>query len=101
MHVRERAAPRRLFYIFLKGDGIMPVQLADYGVAIFALALIAWIVVTVFAPRKRDPDLVKVISDNTQALTELAVLIKQQSELAFVNVILIHWPRKSDPPALV
>ena len=79
----------------------MPVQLADYGVAIFALALIAWIVVTVFAPRKRDPDLVKVISDNTQALTELAVLIKQQSELAFVNVILIHWPRKSDPPALV
>ena len=20
---------------------------------------------------------------------------------AFVNVILIHWPRKSDPPALV
>lgn len=59
----------------------MPVQLADYGVAVFALALIAWIVVTVFGPKRKDPDLVKVISDNTQALTELAVLVKQQSEL--------------------
>lgn len=59
----------------------MPVQLADYGVAVFALALIAWIVVAVFAPRRREPDLVKVISDNTRAMTELATLIRQQSEL--------------------
>lgn len=59
----------------------MPIQLADYGTAIFALALVAWIVVAVFAPRRKDPDLVKVISDNTQALTELTVLVKQQSEL--------------------
>lgn len=59
----------------------MPVQLADYGIAVFAIALVAWIIVTVFAPRRREPDLVKVISDNTRAVTELSTLIRQQSEL--------------------
>lgn len=59
----------------------MPTGLADYGVTFFAIGIVAWMIVAVFAPRRKDPDLVKVISDNTEALTELAVLIKQQSEL--------------------
>jgi hypothetical protein len=50
----------------------MPIDLADYGVVIFALGVIAWIVVTVFAPKRQDPDLAKIISDNTKALTELS-----------------------------
>ncbi len=59
----------------------MTAQLADYGTTVFALGVVAWIVVMVFAPRRRDPDLVRVIADNTQALTELSLLIRQQSEL--------------------
>jgi len=59
----------------------MPVQLADYGIAVFALAVVAWIVVTVFAPRRRDPDLIKVISDNTQALTRLTAVIESQGRM--------------------
>ncbi len=59
----------------------MPTALADYGVAFFAIGIVAWMIVAVFAPRRKDPDLVKVIADNTQALTELSVLIRQQSEL--------------------
>jgi len=59
----------------------MPVQLADYGIAVFAIALLVWALVAILGPRKRDPDLVRVIADNTQALTELSVLIRQQSEL--------------------
>jgi len=59
----------------------MPTGLADYGVAIFSIGIVAWMVISVFAPRRKDPDLVKVIEDNTQALTELSVLIRQQSEL--------------------
>ncbi len=59
----------------------MPTGLADYGVVVFALGVIAWIVVTVFAPKKQDPDLPKIIADNTKALTELSALIEQQGQM--------------------
>ncbi len=59
----------------------MPLELADYGVVIFALGVIAWIIVTVFAPRKQDPNLAEIIKDNTKALTELSVVIEQQGQM--------------------
>lgn len=59
----------------------MPLELADYGVVIFALGVIAWIVVTVFAPKKQDPDLAEIIKDNTKALTELSAVIEQQGQM--------------------
>lgn len=59
----------------------MPIQLADYGVAMFALATIAWILVSVFAPKRKEPDLSKIIADNTRALTELSALIEQQGQM--------------------
>ena len=59
----------------------MPTSLADYGVAFFALGVIAWIVVAVFGPRKQDSDLARIISDNTRALTELSGLIEQQGQM--------------------
>ena len=58
----------------------MPTGLADYGVVIFALGVVAWIVVTVFGPR-RQPDLSKIIADNTKALTELSAIIEQQGQM--------------------
>jgi hypothetical protein len=59
----------------------VPTSLADYGVAVFALGVIAWIVVAVFGPRKQDGDLARIISDNTRALTELSGLIEQQGQM--------------------
>lgn len=59
----------------------MPLELADYGVVIFALGVIAWIIVTVFAPRKQDPNLAEIIKDNTKALTELSAVIEQQGQM--------------------
>jgi len=60
----------------------MSTQFAEYGVAIFAVASVAWTLATILAPkRKNDQDLVKVISDNTRALTELSTLVRQQTEL--------------------
>ncbi len=59
----------------------MPTSLADYGVAVFALGVIAWIVVAVFGPRKQESDLARIISDNTRALTELSGLIEQQGQM--------------------
>jgi len=59
----------------------MPVSLADYGVAVFALGSITWVIVSVFGPKRNNQDLVKVISDNTRALTELSTLVRQQTEL--------------------
>lgn len=59
----------------------MPTTLAEYGLGFFALGAVAWVMTAVFAPRRKDPDLVRIISDNTQALTELTVLIRQQTEL--------------------
>ncbi len=63
----------------------MPTGLADYGVVIFALGVIAWIVVAVFAPKKKDPDLSRIIADNTRALTELSILIEQQGQMLKVQ----------------
>jgi len=63
------------------GGGEMPLELADYGVVIFALGMIAWIVVAVFAPKKQDPNLAEIIKDNTKALTELSVVIEQQGQM--------------------
>lgn len=59
----------------------MPLELADYGVVIFALGMIAWIVVAVFAPKKQDPNLAAIIKDNTKALTELSAVIEQQGQM--------------------
>ena len=59
----------------------MPTGLADYGVVVFALGVIAWIVVAVFGPRKQDTELARIISDNTRALTELSSLIEQQGQM--------------------
>jgi hypothetical protein len=59
----------------------LPTNLADYGVVVFAMGVIAWIVVTVFGPRKQDGDLARIISDNTRALTELSGLIEQQGQM--------------------
>lgn len=47
----------------------------------FALGVIAWIVVAVFGPRKQDSDLAKIIADNTKALTELSGVIEQQGKM--------------------
>mgnify|MGYP000955002672 CR=1 FL=1 len=60
---------------------MMPTALADYGVAIFSIGIVAWMVITVFAPRRKDPDLSRIISDNTRALTELSALIEQQGQM--------------------
>jgi len=60
----------------------MPVgQLADYGVAVFSMALLGWALVAILGPKKRDPDLVKVISDNPQALTKLTAVIESQGRM--------------------
>jgi len=59
----------------------LPANLADYGVVIFALGVIAWIVVTVFGPRKQDNELARIIADNTKALTKLSGLIEQQGQM--------------------
>ena len=65
----------------------MQTGLADYGIRVFALSAVAWVLVQVFGTRHKPPDrpadadLMRVIADNTQALTELTVLIRQQSEL--------------------
>jgi len=59
----------------------MPLELADYGIVIFALGVIAWIVVTVFGPRKQDNELARIIADNTKALTKLSGLIEQQGQM--------------------
>ena len=59
----------------------MPTSLADYGVAFFALGVIAWVVVAVFGPRKQDSELARIIADNTKALTELSGLIEQQGQM--------------------
>ncbi len=59
----------------------MPISLADYGLGFFAVGAIVWVMTAVFAPRRKDPDLVKIIAENTQALTELTTLIRQQTEL--------------------
>lgn len=56
-------------------------QIAEYGIAMFAIAALAWVLVSVLGKKRTDPDLVKVISDNTKAMTELATLIREQSEL--------------------
>lgn len=58
----------------------MPVDIADYGVAVFALWVVGWIIVKIFGPRK-SPDLTKVISDNTRALTQLTTLIESQGKM--------------------
>ena len=59
----------------------MPTNLADYGVVVFAIGVIAWIVVTVFGPRKQGSELARIIADNTKALTELSGLIEQQGQM--------------------
>lgn len=62
----------------------MPIDVAQYGLAFFALGVIAWMVVSVFTPRRRAPDveqLTRVIRENTEALTRLSTLIEQQGEL--------------------
>ena len=59
----------------------MPTNLADYGVVMFTIGVIAWIVVTVFGPRKQDSELSRIIADNTKALTELSGLIEQQGQM--------------------
>lgn len=59
----------------------MPTGLAEYGVTFFAIGVVAWMIVAVFAPRRRDPDLSRIISDNTKALTELSALIEQQGQM--------------------
>ncbi len=57
----------------------MPLSgLADYGIAIFAVAAVAWVLVSVLGSRRRDPDLARIITENTQALTKLTVLIESQ-----------------------
>ncbi len=58
----------------------MPIEIAEYGVAFFALGVVAWIVVAVFG-RQKSPDLTKVISDNTKALTQLTTLIENQGKM--------------------
>lgn len=58
----------------------MPVEIAEYGVAFFALGVVAWIVVAVFG-RQKNPDLTRVIADNTKALTQLTTLIEQQGKM--------------------
>lgn len=59
----------------------MPSELADYGIAAFALGVVAWLVAQVFAPRQRQPDLAKLIADNTQALTRLTSVIENQGQM--------------------
>lgn len=60
----------------------MPInQLVEYGIAIFSIAALCYVLVSVLGKKKSDLDLVKVVSDNTKALTELTILIREQSEL--------------------
>ncbi len=47
------------------------IPFAEYGIAIFSIMVLVWIVSQVF----------KVITNNTRVLTQLSVLISQQHEL--------------------
>ena len=58
----------------------MPIEIAEYGIAFFALGVVAWIVVAVFG-RQKSPDLTRVIADNTKALTQLTTLIENQGKM--------------------
>lgn len=59
----------------------MPTGLAEYGVAALSLGITAWIIVRVFGPRSKDPDFLKVIADNTKALTQLTAVIQSQGDM--------------------
>lgn len=59
----------------------MPFDLAQYGVAIFAIGMLVWGLVSILAPKRKDLDIIKVISDNTQALTKLTAVIEQQGQM--------------------
>jgi ribosomal protein S12 methylthiotransferase accessory factor YcaO len=50
---------------------------ADYGIGIFSLSVVAYIVVQLFTMMKAS---MEVIRNNTKALTELAALIRTQGE---------------------
>ncbi len=66
----------------------MPTGLADYGLAFFALAAVAWVLVSVLGRRKTDSspgpgvaELSRIVSDNTQATARLTALIEAQGHL--------------------
>jgi len=50
-------------------------------VAVFALGIIAWIVVTIFGPEKSTEELSRIITDNTKATTALVGAIERQGEM--------------------
>jgi hypothetical protein len=53
----------------------MPTQLAEYGIAMFALGMVGWLV------RYVIKQLMSVITNNTSVLKELSTLIRMQSQL--------------------
>lgn len=58
----------------------MPIDLADYGVVVFALGVVAWILTTIFGPKKDAAELSRIIADNTKATTALVGAIEKQGE---------------------
>lgn len=66
------------------GTEQMPMDVAQYGLGFFVVAVLGWIIVQVFAPRRKSPDveqLTRVIRENTEAMTRLTTLIEQQGQV--------------------
>ena len=59
----------------------MPTDLADYGVVILALGVVAWILTTIFGPKRDAAELSRIIADNTKATTALVGAIEKQGEM--------------------
>jgi hypothetical protein len=66
---------------------MIPIQFAQYGVAIFTIAAAVWLLYKILVPKqpKQNPDLYKIIAenaaafrDNAAASRELIEIIKQQ-----------------------
>lgn len=53
----------------------MPVEFAEYGIAIFAIASLIY-VVTQFLKQRTDQGIVKVVENNTEALRQVTQVIQ-------------------------
>jgi len=64
----------------MKGEKRMPgAEVAQYGVAIFAIAMLGYVLVKIIGAPKSDnsKELVAVINNNTKALRELMAVLHQ------------------------
>jgi hypothetical protein len=60
---------------------MIPVQFAQYGVAIFTIAAFVWLLYKIFVPKqvKPEPELVKIIEANTAAFCDHAAASRENA----------------------